>query len=114
MLILNILSHCKVLTEHEAKTLANDRIVLGCKVIILFDGTAKGVFHGVAVEKIESMVDTESSSTLSTHLHSKVTLIVVEILAFLPQQIGDMPGYEGTVSVLAPIHEDSFLLRVSV
>lgn len=55
-------------------------------------------------------MDCKPRCPFSPHPHAEVALIVVETGYFLPEEIGHMPGDEGTASVLAAIHENSFFL----
>ena len=107
-------SDTKIFTEHEADSSAYGCVVAGSKVVILFDWAAEGMLHGVAVKQVKPVVDSESGRALPSELHAKITLIVVEVGTLLPQEIGDVSGEKGAVSVLTAIHEHSLFLGVSV
>ena len=80
----------------------------------LFDWAAEGMLHGVAIKQVKPIVDSESGRALPSELHAKITLIVVKVGTFLPQEIGDMAGEIRAVSILTAIHKHSLFLGVSV
>lgn len=79
-----------------------------------FNGAAEGVFHCVAIRQVKQVMDCEARSSLPANLHSKVALIVVEGVDFLPEEVRDVPWDIRACSVLAAVHKNPFLFRMSM
>ena len=80
----------EIFAKGYAYTFAYFSVVFGSVMELIFDGAAEGVFHGVAVWKVEHVMDSKSGGAFPAKLHSKVALVVVEGVDLLPKEIGDV------------------------
>ena len=87
-----LFSRAKIFLQGHAQLFAYILIMIWHEMILIFNWTAEGILHSIAVWKVKDSVKGQPGCPLTAYLHPKVALVIVEILHFLPKQIRKVPG----------------------